>query len=76
MNPSIQSLQINDLNDLIGMDKYIIHMNKWYSNLNKIFILSLEGNTGIGKSLLGTLFLEKKIIIFYILIFQVLNLKI
>ena len=60
MNHSIQSLQINDLNDLIGMDKYIIHMNKWYSNLNKIFILSLEGNTGVGKSLLGTLFLEKK----------------
>ena len=55
MNHSIQSLQINDLNDLIGMDKYIIHMNKWHANLNKIFILSLEVNTGVGK-LLGTLF--------------------
>tara|TARA_B110001452_G_scaffold70349_1_gene56840 strand:+ start:2524 stop:3732 length:1209 start_codon:yes stop_codon:yes gene_type:complete len=48
------------LNDLIGMDKYIIHMNKWYATLDKIFILSLEGNTGIGKSMLSNLFLKNK----------------
>ena len=42
------------------MEKYILHMNKWYSKLNKVLILSLEGNTGIGKSTLATLFLEDK----------------
>tara|TARA_Y100000389_G_scaffold144921_1_gene143357 strand:+ start:798 stop:1991 length:1194 start_codon:yes stop_codon:yes gene_type:complete len=51
---------VTKLNDLIGVDKYISHMNKWYNNLNKIFILSLEGNTGIGKSILAELFLIDK----------------
>tara|TARA_B100001564_G_C20665279_1_gene683475 strand:+ start:2501 stop:3706 length:1206 start_codon:yes stop_codon:yes gene_type:complete len=60
MNNLTESFKINKLNDLIGMDKYISHMNKWYDNINKIFILSLEGNTGIGKSLLAQLFLEHK----------------
>jgi hypothetical protein len=55
-----ESLQINKLNDLIGMDKYILHMNNWYSKLDKVLILSLEGNTGIGKSTLASLFLEDK----------------
>lgn len=58
MTKLIETFQINNLNELVGMDKYISHMNKWLSNINKIFILSLEGNTGIGKSLLATLFLE------------------
>lgn len=60
MNNLTESFKINKLNDLIGMEKYISHMNKWYDNLNKIFILSLEGNTGVGKSLLAQLFLEYK----------------
>jgi len=60
MTHLIQSFQPNKLDDLIGMEKYISYINKWYSKLNKIFILSLEGNTGIGKSLLATLFLEDK----------------
>ena len=50
MTHFVQSFQPNKLNDLIGMEKYISYINKWYSNLNKIFILSIEGNTGIGKS--------------------------
>lgn len=45
---------------MIGMEKYIQYMNKWYDNLNKIFILSIEGNTGIGKSSLAYLFLKNK----------------
>ena len=59
MEHFVESLQINKLNDLIGMEKYISHMNKWYSKLDKVLILSLEGNTGIGKSTLA-LFLEDK----------------
>ena len=51
---------MNTLNDLIGMEKYIKYMEKWYLNLNKIFILSLEGNTGVGKSKLAELFLLSK----------------
>jgi len=54
------TIQINDLSTLIGVDKYIAHMNKWYSTLNKLFILSIEGNTGIGKSTLAELFLKDK----------------
>ena len=60
MEHFVESLQIDKLNDLIGMEKYISHMNKWYSKLDKVLILSLEGNTGIGKSTLATLFLEDK----------------
>ena len=60
MQNTIKSEYPYKLNDLIGMDKYIIHMNKWYTTLDKIFILSLEGNTGIGKSLLANLFLKNK----------------
>jgi len=51
---------ISKLEDLIGVEKYITYMNKWYNNLNKVFILSLEGNTGIGKSKLTELFLLDK----------------
>lgn len=53
-------LEITSLNDLVGMDKYITYMNNWYNNLTKIFILSLEGNTGVGKSKLAELFLLDK----------------
>lgn len=60
MTHLVESFQPNKLNDLIGMDKYTSYMNNWYSKLNKIFILSLEGNTGIGKSILANLFLEDK----------------
>jgi len=60
MENTIKSEYPYKLDDLIGMDKYIIHMNKWYTTLDKIFILSLEGNTGIGKSILANLFLENK----------------
>ena len=60
MNHLIETFQINKLDELIGMEKYILQIDKWYSTLEKIFILSLEGNTGIGKSLLATLFLENK----------------
>ena len=60
MENTIKSEYPYKLDDLIGMDKYIIHMNKWYVTLDKIFILSLEGNTGIGKSILANLFLENK----------------
>lgn len=60
MEHLIETFKINKLDDLIGMEKYILQMNKWYSNLEKIFILSIEGNTGIGKSLLANLFLENK----------------
>ena len=60
MNHLVETFQINKLDELIGMEKYILQIDKWYSTLEKIFILSLEGNTGIGKSLLATLFLENK----------------
>ena len=52
MNHRVETFQINKLDILIGMEKYISQIDKWYSTLEKIFILSLEGNTGIGKSLL------------------------
>lgn len=54
------SFEFDDLNKLVGMEKYILHMNKWYSTINKLFILSIEGNTGIGKSTLAELFLKDK----------------
>ena len=54
------SCDIENLNMLIGVNKYITHMDKWYSNLKKLFILSIEGNTGIGKSTLAELFLKDK----------------
>lgn len=54
------SFQFDELNKLIGVEKYICHMDKWYSTLNKLFILSIEGNTGIGKSTLAELFLKDK----------------
>lgn len=54
------SCEIENLNMLVGVNKYITHMNKWYSNLNKLFILSIEGNTGIGKSTIAELFLKDK----------------
>ena len=54
------SFQFDELNKLIGVEKYICHMDKWYSTLNKLFILSIEGNTGIGKSTLAELFLKNK----------------
>ena len=60
MTQLIETFKVNKLNELVGMERYITHMNKWFNNLSKIFILSLEGNTGIGKSLLATLFLEDK----------------
>ena len=60
MTQLIETFKVNKLNDLVGMERYITHMNTWFNNLSKIFILSLEGNTGIGKSLLATLFLEDK----------------
>ena len=31
------SFEINNLDMLIGVDKYISHMDKWYSTLNKLF---------------------------------------
>lgn len=54
------SFQFDELNKLVGVEKYISHMDKWYSTLNKLFILSIEGNTGIGKSTLAELFLKNK----------------
>lgn len=48
------------IEDLIGVEKYIDSLNKWYSNLNKIFITSIEGKTGIGKSTLAESFLLSK----------------
>jgi len=51
---------IENLDMLIGVSKYITHMDKWYSNLNKLFILSIEGSTGIGKSTIAELFLRDK----------------
>ena len=60
MNNSIELFKINKLDDLIGIDKYVSHMDKWYNNLKKLFILSLEGNNGTGKSILANLFLENK----------------
>tara|TARA_B100001175_G_scaffold317689_1_gene335760 strand:- start:1340 stop:2533 length:1194 start_codon:yes stop_codon:yes gene_type:complete len=54
------SFQFDELNKLVGVEKYISHMDKWYSTLNKLFILSIEGNTGIGKSTLAELFLKDK----------------
>ena len=54
------SFQFDELNKLVGVEKYICHMDKWYSTLNKLFILSIEGNTGIGKSTLAELFLKNK----------------
>ena len=48
------------LKELQGMDKYITQMNKWYSTLNKKFILALHGDNGCGKTLLARLFLEDK----------------
>ena len=54
------SFEITSLDMLIGVDKYINHMDKWYSTLQKLFILSIEGNTGTGKSILAEMFLKNK----------------
>ena len=54
------SFEINSLDMLIGVEKYISHMDKWYSTLGKLFILSIEGNTGIGKSTLSEMYLKNK----------------
>lgn len=56
----IYSFNIQNLNMLVGVSKYITHMDEWYSNLDKLFILSIEGNTGIGKSTLAELYLKNK----------------
>lgn len=48
------------LDELIGVEKYIKSMNKWIDNLEKKFLfLLLSGNTGVGKTSLGELFLLK-----------------
>ena len=54
------SFEITSLDMLIGVEKYISHMDKWYSTLNKLFILSIEGNTGTGKSILAEMYLKNK----------------
>ena len=42
---SIQTYKIEDINELIGVNKTIVCMNKWYENLeNKMkFLLLLKG---------------------------------
>ena len=51
---------VSKLNDLIGVDKYVKSMDKWINNLeNKFLFLLLSGNTGVGKTSLGELFLKE-----------------
>lgn len=58
---SIQTYKIEDINELIGVNKTIVSMNKWYENLeNKMKFLVLSGQTGCGKTTLGGLYLKDK----------------
>jgi len=49
------------LNDLVGVERYIKSMDKWYDKLkDKFLFLLISGSTGVGKSTLGELYLENK----------------
>lgn len=56
----IDKYEPKQLSDLIGMDKYITILDKWYSSLNKKFIICINGENGCGKSILANLYLKSK----------------
>ena len=52
---------VKDLDDLIGVEKYLKIIDKWYDNLNEKFLfLLISGSTGIGKTKFGELYLMSK----------------
>ena len=56
----IDKYEPKELSDLIGMDKYITILDKWYSSLDKKFIICINGENGCGKSILANLYLKSK----------------
>ena len=61
------------LKDLYGSNKYISSLDKWFENINKKFMILLEGPSGIGKTTLATLYLENKK--YNVLHFDIMNIK-
>jgi len=52
---------MKELKDLVGVDKYINVMDKWYDKIKEKFLfLLISGSTGIGKSTLGEYYLRNK----------------
>ena len=50
-----------NLNELIGINKYIPLLNNWFNNLEEKFtFLLFDGNYGCGKTILAELFLKNK----------------
>lgn len=53
--------KLTDLNDLVGVDKYVKIMDKWYDKLKEKFLfLLISGSTGVGKTTLGEFYLKSK----------------
>ena len=52
---------MKELKDLVGVDKYIKVMDKWYDKIQEKFLfLLISGSTGIGKTTLGECYLKNK----------------
>ena len=52
---------IKELKDLVGVDKYIKVMDKWYNKIKEKFLfLLISGSTGIGKTTLGEYYLKHR----------------
>jgi len=57
---SVDKYSPRDLKDMLGMDKTIKSLDKWYSTLKKKYIVCLNGSHGSGKTTLAKLYLESK----------------
>ncbi len=52
---------IYELNNLVGVEKYVKIMDKWYEKIKEKFLfLLISGSTGVGKTCLGELYLKDK----------------
>ena len=57
----IDSFKPSKLDELYDVSKYVKQLDKWYNNLeNKFMFCVLSGSTGVGKSILGELYLKDK----------------
>lgn len=57
----IDSFKPTKLDELYDVSKYVKQLDKWYDNLeNKFMFCALSGSTGVGKSILGELYLKNK----------------
>tara|TARA_B100001173_G_scaffold291565_1_gene283056 strand:+ start:597 stop:1796 length:1200 start_codon:yes stop_codon:yes gene_type:complete len=57
----IDSFKPTKLDELYDVSKYVKQLDKWYDNLeNKFMFCVLSGSTGVGKSILGELYLKNK----------------